>query len=73
MATNRSNNEGPQNDIDPIWTSSTTAQQIYTLGNIEKVSKHPEITGVTLLMAIGHKPSPLSRGFFHLSFDASSN
>ena len=28
----------PDFDIDPIWTSSRTARQIYALGEVEKVS-----------------------------------
>lgn len=29
---------GQSNEIDPIWTSSRTARQIYALGEVEKVS-----------------------------------
>lgn len=32
--------ENDPSEIDPIWTSSRTARQIYALGEVEKVSRN---------------------------------
>jgi len=36
MASNHANNLSDRLEIDPIWTSSRTARQIYALGEVEK-------------------------------------
>jgi hypothetical protein len=37
-----------EHGIDPIWTSSKTARQIYALGEVERVSELTHSTEITL-------------------------
>jgi hypothetical protein len=43
--------ENDPSEIDPIWTSSRTARQIYALGEVEKVSRNTQQHG-------GRTPQP---------------
>lgn len=45
MDVNNVEHEQVTDEIDPIWTTSRTARQIYALGEVEKVIPAPLLSG----------------------------
>lgn len=61
-------------EIDPIWTTSRTARQIYALGEVDKA----RINGyrIVFLLAqlhLGHNPSSGAGCFIYLTIDPSAD
>lgn len=58
--------EQDPSEIDPIWTSSRTARQIYALGEVEKVSPSHTYVPPAHTLLLGHNPSIISRSIIRL-------
>ncbi len=56
-------------EIDPIWTTSRTARQIYALGDVEKVIHSFVDFWKSLKAATGHFPTPCARSVVHIVVD----
>jgi hypothetical protein len=70
--------EPDPNAIDPIWTTSRTARQIYALGQVEKVRSDDRgnermKVKTFLLMDVGHYTIASTRSVVHIIVDVASN
>ena len=67
--------EGELLDIDPIWTTSRTARQIYALGEVEKVfhASRESRSCFPFKLPTGYHSSTLFGGLVHIATYTPSN
>lgn len=58
-------------EIDPIWTTSRTARQIYVLGEVDKVCIISRMSTPKFITGLGHHAALSISCLFYLAADAS--
>ena len=73
MAESTLEGETHGSDIDPIWTTSRTARQIYALGEVDKVQCLNILDTRLLTKTKGHHQAALFGCLIHLPPNSTSN